>query len=264
MSTAAENGLPRELAPGIHWLTDCLTLYHQGQPVHSYSSAYLVDADPDKGSLLVDTGHPRDWEEIERQLDVCHAKGVPPVRWIVPTHSEVPHSANLGLLLERYPEAKAYGDMRDYHLIWPEHVDRLVEMRAGDCIDLGKTEFVFVPAVVKDLVTSLWGYATAQRCLFPGDGFAYMHHHHLGECGKVAEECPELPVEEFTSLFAEHALYWTKFTDMERVIAKLDALLDVEFPVDVIAPGHGNPVIDPKVTFPRFKEGLLLGASITN
>ena len=263
MATAAENGLPRELAPGIHWIADCLTIMDGDRPLHAYSSAYLIEGTG--GSLLVDTGHPRDWKEVTRQLDVLHAKGIAPVKYIVPTHSEVPHAANLAQLLERYPDAKAYGDIRDYHLIFPEIMDRLETRVAGDRIDLGNgNEYVFVPAVVKDLVTSLWGYATKQRCLFVGDGFAYMHHHHLDECGKVAEECPELAVEEFTALFAEHALYWTKFTDMDIVIAKLDALLDHDFPVDLIAPGHGNPVLQPSVTFPRVKDGLLLGASITN
>jgi flavorubredoxin len=262
MATAAENGLPRELAPGIHWVTDCITIYDRGRPLHAYSSAYLVEGDD--ASLLVDTGHPRDWDEIVRQLDILHAKGAPPVKYIVPTHSEVPHAANLAQLLERYPDARCYGDIRDYHLIFPEYMDRMESRTAGDRIDLGRTEFVFVEAVVKDLVTSVWGYSTAQRCLFPGDGFAYMHHHHLDECGKVAEECPDLTIEEFTALFAEHALYWTKFTDMDVVIKKLDALLDVDFPVDLIAPGHGNPVLNPSVTFPRVKDGLLLGASITN
>lgn len=255
-------GLPRELAPGIFWLSDCLAMDHEGTTVHAYSSAYLVVGS--EASLLVDTGHPKDWATICEQLDICHAKGAPPVKYLVPTHSEVPHAANLASLLDRYPESMVYGDVRDYHLIFPEAADRLVPMQAGDEIDLGTTTFVFLEAVVKDLVTSLWGYSTAQRCLFPGDGFAYMHHHHHDECGMTAEECPDLPVEEFTALFSEYALYWTRFTDMDGVIARLDALLDVDYPVDLIAPGHGNPVLQPSVTFPRVKEGLLLGASITN
>ena len=115
-------GLPRELAPGIFWLSE----------------------------------------------------------YLVPTHSEVPPAANLASLLDRYPESLVYGDVRGYHLSFPEVVD------------------------------PRWGYSTAQRCLFPGDGFAYMHHHHHGECGMTAEECPNLPVEEFTTLFAEYALYWTR------------------------------------------------------
>lgn len=255
-------GLPRELAPGIFWLSDCLLMEHEGQILHAYSSVYLIDGDD--GSLLVDTGHPKDWAEICRQLDICHARGVAPVKYIVPTHSEVPHAANLTSLLERYPGSLVYGDIRDYHLIFPESVDKLVAMKPGDEIDLGKTKFVFVAPAVKDLVTTMWGYATEQRCIFPGDGFAYMHHHKNGECGMTAEECPDLKVEEFTALFAEFALYWTRFTDMDAVLERLESVLEIEYPVDVIAPAHGNPVLNPAVTFARVKEGLLLGASITN
>lgn len=254
--------LPRELAPGIFWLTDCLAMDYEGTKVHGYGSAYLVAGR--EASLLVDTGHPKDWAAISKQLDICHARGVPTVKYLVPTHSEVPHAANLASLLDRYPESMVYGDVRDYHLIFPEAVDRLVPKQAGDEIDLGTTTFVFLEAVIKDLVTSLWGFSTAQGALFPGDGFAYMHHHHEGQCGMTAEECPDLPVEEFTAMFSEFALYWTRFTDMDRVIARLDAMIDVDLPVQLICPGHGNPVLDPSVTFPRVKAGLLLGAGVTN
>ncbi len=253
-------GLPRELAPGIFWLADCLPVEHDGSIVHGYSSTYLV-AGTD-ASLLVDTGHPKDWPSIQQQLDICHrTHGAPPVRYLVPTHAEVPHAGNLASLLDRYPEARAYGDVRDYHLFFPGYEDRFVEQQAGDEIDLGTTRFVFVDAVLKDLVTSLWGYATTQRCLFPGDGFAYVHHHQAGECGRSAEECPDLPLEQFTALFAEYALYWTRFTDMQGVIDRLDRMVTADYPVDLIAPGHGNPILDPAVTFPRIKAGLLLGAA---
>lgn len=252
-------GLPRELAPGIFWLADCLPVEHDGEIVHGYSSTYLVAGSD--ASLLVDTGHPKDWPSICDQLDVCHRRGAPPLRYLVPTHAEVPHAGNLASLLARYPDALAYGDIRDYHLFFPGIEQRLVPRRAGDTIDLGTTTFVFVEAVLKDLVTSLWGYSTAQRCLFPGDGFAYVHHHQTGECGRTAEECPDLPLEQFTALFAEYALYWTRFTDMSDVIGRLEQLVGMEYPVDLIAPGHGNPVLDPAVTFPRIRAGLLLGAA---
>ena len=88
-----------------------------------------------------------------------------------------------------------------------------------------------------------------------------MHHHQAGECGRSAEECPDLPIEQFTALFAEYALYWTRFTDMQGVIDRLDRMITGDYPVDLIAPGHGNPILDPALTFPRIKAGLLLGAA---
>jgi flavorubredoxin len=213
-------------------------------------------------SLLVDTAHPKDWPVVEQQLDEILGSGIPEVAYVFPTHSEVPHSANLGRLLEKFPSATACGDMRDYHLVFPEYEDRFIQVKSGDSLDLGGTSFLFMDAIVRDLVTSLWGYDTKRHVLFPGDGFAYMHQHATDECGKVAEELPELPVPEFTAIFAKHALYWTQFTNIEPHIRGLDALLGSEYPVDVIAPGHGCPITDPAATVPKVRDGMRLGGAM--
>jgi len=251
--------LPRVLAPGVSWIADCLEVVFEERLVHAYHSAYLVSGT--EASLLVDTGHLKDWLEIERQLDVLIAAGAPEVRYIFPTHAEMPHSASLGRLLKKFPHAVTVGDVRDYHLIFPEFVDRLVPMGVGEEIDLGGTRFVLLDAIVRDLVSSIWAYDTRSRTLFPGDGFAYLHHHSVGECGKLAEQLPDLEVAEFTAAFAENALYWTRFTDLEPHIRRLDELLGGEHPIDVIAPGHGCPILDPPLTVPKVKQGLRLAAA---
>ncbi len=248
---------PRQLAEGVYWVTDCLAMEHDGETIHAYSSAYLVHGDD--RSLVVDTGHPKDWPSIEAQLDRLQAAGVPPVEYLFPTHAEVPHAANLGRLLNKYPNAVAVGDIRDYHLFFPEFADRLRPMEEGARIELGGTEFLLLDAVIKDLVTSLWAYDTRSQTLFPGDGFAYMHHHQSDECWRTAEEVPDLPIPEFTALFSAYALYWTRFTDIEPHIAALDGLLD-RYPTRVIAPGHGSPILEPADTIPRVKEGLRIGS----
>ncbi len=254
--TASAEG-PRTLVDGVHWLTDCLVMQHEGETIHAYSSAYLVEGDT--RSLIVDTGHPKDWASIEAQLETLEAAGVPPVEHVFPTHAEVPHAANLGRVLDRYPDAVAVGDVRDYHLFFPEFADRFVAMESGEAIDLGGTQFCLIDAAIKDLVTSLWAYDTRSRTLFPSDGFAYMHHHHAGECWRTAEEVPNLPIPEFTALFSAYALYWTRFTDIEPHIDALDRLLE-QYPTELIAPSHGSPVLDPAATLPRVKEGLRLGS----
>ena len=115
MATIAES--PRQLAEGVYWLTDCLVMEHEGETIHAYSSAYLVHGD--ERSMIVDTGHPKDWASIEAQLDRLEAIGIPPIEYIFPTHAEVPHAANLGRLLNKYPDLIAVGDVRDYHLFFP-------------------------------------------------------------------------------------------------------------------------------------------------
>jgi flavorubredoxin len=258
MSEAVDAGLPRELAPGVTWLGNCLPVELGDDVIHGYSSVFLVEGET--SAVIVDTGHPKDWDDVSAQLDEVRGPDSPPVEYLFPTHPEVAHAANLGLLLDKFPESVVIGDTRDYHLVFPHHVDRLRPAEAGTEYDLGGTSFVLLEAVIRDLVPSLWAYDTARRVLFPGDGFAYIHHHRGGECGKVAEEVPEMPIAELTSLFAEYAFYWTRFTDIEGHIARLDAMISDAYPVDIIAPGHGSPILSPELTVPKVKAGLRLGA----
>jgi hypothetical protein len=49
--------LPREIAPGILWLGDCM-LWTGRVLEHSYTGVLLVSGS--EHSLLIDTGHPKD------------------------------------------------------------------------------------------------------------------------------------------------------------------------------------------------------------
>ena len=117
MSAARKTSLPRPLSRGVTWLGECLALPYRGIMLHSYHSLYLIAGE--RASLIVDTGHPKDWEAVDMQLDAVLGTGIAPVRYLFPTHAEVPHSANLANLLAKFPEAQVCGDVRDYHLIFP-------------------------------------------------------------------------------------------------------------------------------------------------
>ena len=81
-------------------------------------------------------------------------------------------------------------------------------------------------------------------------------------CGKVAEEAPELDLPDMTAVFAELALYWTRFSDMEPYIERLDQLI-AELEVELICPTHGLPITDFDLTLPRIREGLRVGSKVT-
>lgn len=246
--------LPREIADGLTWVSACTALSHEGQGVHSYHSVYVLSGAD--ATLIVDTGNPKDWSVIDRMLDEVLV-GRPPVRHLVPTHTEVPHAGSLGRMLDKFPDAEVFGDIRDYHLFFPGYEDRCRTAIVGDVVDLGGGRtFEFVEAVVRDLPTTLWGYDAVGHVLFTADGFAYMHHHQADECGLVAEEMPQLPLGEFSAIFNKYALYWTRFTDIRPHLARLDALLE-RCSVRVIAPGHGSVITDPATTVERIKAGLL-------
>ena len=83
-----------------------------------------------------------------------------------------------------------------------------------------------VEPVIRDLRTTWWGFDTKERVLFPGDGFAYSHYHEDGHCGLVAEEAVSLDLPDVSSTFADLALFWTKFADMNVYCDRLDHLID--------------------------------------
>jgi flavorubredoxin len=257
--SGVDNPLPRELAPGLWWLGGCLPLSYQGRLMHGYNSVYLLTGE--ESSMLIEGGHPHDLAVIEAQLDsLLGDGGIPEPRLSFTTHSEIPHTAGLGRYLQRFPDMIAYGDLLDLHLVFPQFADRMRPLDPGDSIDLGGTELVAVPAVLRDMPYTRWGFDTRRRVLFPGDGFAYSHYHEDGHCGTLAEEAPSLDLPDMTALFAQLALYWTQFVDLEPYIQRLGELLD-DLDVALIAPTHGLPIADVEKTLPKIVHGLRLGSA---
>jgi hypothetical protein len=97
--------------------------------------------------------------------------------------------------------------------------------------------------------------------LFPGDGFAYSHYHQDGHCGLLAEEAVSLDLPDVSAVFADLALFWTKFANMDAYCDRLDHLIE-RLGVKTIAPTHGLPITDLKVTVPKVKEGLKYAAQV--
>ena len=246
--------LPREIAPGVFWLGDCLEQEYQGRPYHSYNAAFLLCGS--EASMLVETGHPKDFPEIERQMLELLDRNLPPIKYLFITHQETPHSGGLGRVFQNWPDITVHGDIADYHLAFPQHADRLVPMEVGDEIDLGGRKFVAIEPVIRDLRTSLWGFDTGANCLFPGDGFAYSHYHLDGHCGLLAEEATSLDLKDVLAVFAERALFWTTTTDMNIYVDKLEALME-DLGVEVVAPTHGLPITNLAVTMPKVRDGLI-------
>src|SRR6266436_5198836 len=206
------NKLPREIAPGVFWIGDCLAQRHKNKIYHGYNAAFLVAGET--ASCLVETGHPK---------------------------------------------AILCGDVSDYHLAFPQYEHRMRWMKEGDEIDLGGRTLMAVEPVIRDLRTTWWGFDTRERVLFPGDGFAYSHYHEDGHCGLVAEEAVSLDLPDVSSTFADLALFWTKFADMNAYCDRLDHLIE-RLDIKTIAPTHGLPITDVKATVPKVQAGLKAAA----
>jgi flavorubredoxin len=251
------NKLPREIAPGVFWIGDCLAQRHKNKVYHGYNAAFLVAGET--ASCLVETGHPKDFPVIARHMDELFARGVAPLKYLFVTHQETPHCGGLGRILKAHPEAILCGDVSDYHLAFPQYEHRMRWMKEGDEIDLGGRTLMAVEPVIRDLRTTWWGFDTRERVLFPGDGFAYSHYHEDGHCGLVAEEAVSLDLPDVSSTFADLALFWTKFADMNVYCDRLDHLIE-RLDIKTIAPTHGLPITDVKATVPKVQAGLKAAA----
>jgi flavorubredoxin len=256
MMKPEDNPLPREIAPGIFWLGICHEQHHFGKVYHTYNAAYLLIGS--ESSMLIETGHSADYPVISRQVRDILAEKKSTLKYLFLSHQETPHAGGIGRLLRDYPEITVCCDVSDYHLSYPEYAHRMWDMEVGDAIDLGDRQLIAVEPVVRDLRTSLWGFDTGARALFPGDGFAYSHYHWDGHCGKIAEEATSLDLAEVLGVFAERALFWTRFADMNIYADRLEELLE-EYDVAVVGPSHGLPVLDVAVTMPKVRAGLVSG-----
>jgi hypothetical protein len=155
--------MPRELADGVFWLGDCLEQRAKGKIYHTYNAAFLLCGT--NASMLIETGHPKDFPIIEKQLrDLLATRA--PLNYLFVTHQETPHSGGLGRVLARYPEAILCGDMSDYHLAFPQFADRMLPMMLGDEIDLGDRSFTAVEPVIRDLRTTWWVSTARNACCF--------------------------------------------------------------------------------------------------
>jgi glyoxylase-like metal-dependent hydrolase (beta-lactamase superfamily II) len=260
----ASGSFARELAPGVHWMGWCQepTTEVFGETVHVHVSNFLVEG-TDR-ALLYDTSLPLNWPAMESQLDA--ALGGRPLDWIVPSHPEIPHCGNLGHLLRKYPHAKVVGDVRDYHLFFPEVAGRSEPWPSGYRADLGGGyEFTLLDAPVRDGANTVWGHEAKQQVLFTADAYSFTHFaaprpspgsgdgpgtssddddtpvHRPGQCSLTWREIGRLPNDAQAIYITKAALYWTRYVDFGPFI---EAVADIlrEYPTRFVAPAHGNVV----------------------
>ena len=64
------------------------------EPLNAATNAAFLIAGDD-ASILVETGHPKDFPVIERHLNELFARGAPPLKYLFVTHQETPHCGGL-------------------------------------------------------------------------------------------------------------------------------------------------------------------------
>ena len=241
--------LPRAIAPRTFWFGCCLEVPQGDRILHNHNSCYLLIGD--EATVLVDTGMPYGWGKLRTEMRSVLAGR--PLDYVFPTHPEAPHMGNIGALMAEHPNMKIVGDLRNYHLYFPEAQHRFRPMKAGESLELGGRRLL--PAVVHDLPNTLWGYEPEERILFVGDAFPYTHEHEAHQCGMTSEELPYEILPKDTSVVIGLALGWARHVDADRIMPTLYALLEA-YPVDIIGPAHGGVITNPKEITRVFEQGL--------
>lgn len=248
----ASGTLPRVINEDFLWAGDCLEFVYRGQVVHGHFGVFVVRTAA--GAYMVDTGHPTMWATLERQIEeyLCGDS----IQFIFPTHAEVPHAGLLGRWLAKYPGSTVVGDARDYHLYFPKEAaeGRFQDLRAGDVLNLGDRQLAFLPAIWRDLPTSLWAHDTKIRVLYVADAFGFLHPHSAGQCDLMTSE-QAIPSLEMAQFFNKAALFWTQYADVAASYGDIDELI-LQTQPQYIAPAHGALVDNVGELVDFFKDSM--------
>ena len=197
---------------------------HRGSTYNSY----LIR---DEKTVLVDTvwsPFKKEWlENIKAVIDPAK------IDIIVANHAEPDHSGGLPLILQYAPNAELVVSKRGmesieghYHRPW-----KFRAVKTGDRIPIGKNELVFIEATMLHWPDSMFAYLTGKNLLMPNDAFGQ----HYATAFRFNDEVDQ--EELYEEALKYYANILTPFSD--RIIKKIDEVLALNLPVDMIATSHG-------------------------
>jgi len=197
---------------------------HRGS---SYNSYLVVD----EKIALLDTVWGRFTNEfIENIREVVDPSKID---YIVAQHAEPDHSGSLAAVMDLCPNATLVASPRGaasipghYHKPWNFHV-----VKTGDRISLGSCDLQFVEAPMLHWPDSLFTYVSGKGALMPNDAFGQ----HYATCLRFNDQVDQ--VELWEEALKYYANILTPFSEM--VLRKIDELLALDLPVDMICPSHG-------------------------
>ncbi len=223
-----------ELANGVYWVgvVDWGLRYFHGYELSTHRgtsyNAYLI---VDEKTVLVDTV----WTPFQKQLLENIREIVDPskIDYIIANHSEVDHSGALPYLMQFAPQATVVVSRLGresieghYHQPWNFKV-----VKTGDKLPIGKSELLFIEAQMLHWPDSMFTYLTGHHILMPNDAFGQHYATNFRFNDQVNQQ------ELYQEALKYYANILTPFSSL--VLRKIDELLALNLPVDIIAPSHG-------------------------
>lgn len=213
-----------ELTDGVEWISTC----HGVDAGHAHSSVYLLSGG-DGGTVLVDAGAPGD---SGLPSAVARLTGGEPADAIVFTHTNLPHTGNVGAFSgedTRVISATSIpAEFGDYGEAW----------RIDETVEVAGRRLSFVKPPMTDHVFSMWVFDHGSGTLFMSEALG--NYHAPGRCSDVVEGDTGPIPRGMIDAFCRERLPWLQYV----IPGKLRSVLDDRIPdgVEYLAPIHGNPV----------------------
>ncbi len=223
-----------ELAKGVHWVgvVDWGLRHFHGHELSTHRgssyNAYLIQ---DEKVVLVDTV----WEPFRNEFLQNIRQVVDPAKidLVVANHSEPDHSGALPALMRSCPNATVVVSKRGAESV-PGHYHQKWNFKAvgtGDKIAIGKRELTFIEAPMLHWPDSMFTYLAPDGILMPNDAFGQHYAANFRFNDQVNQQ------ELYEEALKYYANILTPFSN--RVGPKIDELLAMNVPVNMIAPSHG-------------------------
>jgi len=235
--------MKKTIKNNVHWVgkTDWeLKKFHgEEYSTHRGSSynSYLIQ---EEKTVIIDTvwqPFAKEYvENLEKEVDLND------IDYVIANHAEIDHSGALPELMEKIPNTPIYCTQNavesltgHYHRDWNFNI-----VKTGDTLDIGNgKQLVFVEMKMLHWPDSMACYLTGDNILFSNDAFGqhYAHKHLFNDL--VDQD------ELFSECIKYYANILTPFSPL--VSKKIDEILALNIPIDIIATSHGvvwrdNPI----------------------
>ena len=226
--------MAKQLTEKVSWVGKVdweLTHFHGDELSTHRGSSYNSYLVRDEKVALIDTvWQPYDKEFVSRlKQDV----DLQQIDFIIMQHNEVDHSGALPELMREIPDTPIYCTKKGeailrghYHQDW-----NFVNVKTGDTLNLGNTVLTFIEAPMLHWPDTMFTYMSGENILFSNDGFG-QHY--------ASESLFNDSVDQ-GELFYEAEKYFVNILNLysPMVTKKVQQLLSMNVPIDMICPSHG-------------------------
>ncbi len=226
--------MAKQLTPRVSWVGKIdweLTHFHGDELSTHKGSSYNSYLIRDKKTALIDTvWQPYDKEFVSRLKETVDLKEID---YIVMNHNEIDHSGALPALLREIPGTPIYCTKKGeailrghYHEDW-----NFVNVKTGDTLCLGDTTLTFVEMTMLHWPDSMLTYMDSERIMFSNDAFG---QHYASE--SLYNDCVD-----HTEMMREAEKYYANILAPYSMLVakKIQQILAMQLPVDMICPSHG-------------------------